>query len=150
MQKAQKGFTLIELMIVVAIIGILAAIAVPAYQNYIARAQFTEVTSAVSPFKIAVELCYQQQGVMTNCTNGLNGIPTATANADGNVAAGSGAVTVTSATAANIQMQAVAGINGLNNEIYQLDGLSQGPGRPVIWTVNAASTCMTRAAGPIC
>jgi type IV pilus assembly protein PilA len=149
MQKAQKGFTLIELMIVVAIIGILAAIAVPAYQNYVARAQFTEVTSAVSPFKIAVELCYQQQGVMTPCLNGTNGIPALT-QADGNVAANSGLVTVTSPTTANIQMIAVNGVNSLAGEIYQLDGTSAGAGRPVTWQVNAASTCITRAAGPIC
>ena len=59
MHKAQKGFTLIELMIVVAIIGILAAIAVPAYQNYTLRARFTEVVNATAPFKTAVEICYQ-------------------------------------------------------------------------------------------
>jgi type IV pilus assembly protein PilA len=59
MQKAQKGFTLIELMIVVAIIGILAAVAIPAYQNYTLRARFTEITNATAPFKTAVELCVQ-------------------------------------------------------------------------------------------
>lgn len=59
MQKAQKGFTLIELMIVVAIIGILAAVAIPAYQNYTLKARFTEVVNATAPFKTAVELCFQ-------------------------------------------------------------------------------------------
>ncbi|HMY62402.1 MAG TPA: prepilin-type N-terminal cleavage/methylation domain-containing protein, partial [Nitrosomonas sp.] len=59
MQQMQKGFTLIELMIVVAIIGILAAVAVPAYQNYTIKSRFTEVINATAPFKTAVELCVQ-------------------------------------------------------------------------------------------
>lgn len=53
--QAQKGFTLIELMIVVAIIGILAAIAIPQYQNYIARSQLTRVMNEVAAAKTAVE-----------------------------------------------------------------------------------------------
>jgi len=57
MNKAQKGFTLIELMIVVAIIGILAAVALPAYQTYTKRAEFAEVVLAATPAKTAVVLC---------------------------------------------------------------------------------------------
>jgi type IV pilus assembly protein PilA len=62
MKSFQKGFTLIELMIVIAIIGILAAIAIPAYQNYTIRAQVTEGLSLADPFKTAVAEFYQNLG----------------------------------------------------------------------------------------
>lgn len=55
--NAQKGFTLIELMIVVAIIGILAAIAIPQYQNYIARSQVSRAVAEAGSLKTAVETC---------------------------------------------------------------------------------------------
>ena len=71
--RKQQGFTLIELMIVVAIIGILAAIAIPAYQDYTIRAQVSEGLNLTGACKAAVTEYYQDQGVFPadNATAGL-------------------------------------------------------------------------------
>jgi type IV pilus assembly protein PilA len=80
MKKVQQGFTLIELMIVVAIIGILAAVAIPAYQDYTIKAKIGNALSAVDSVKTAVALCAQEAGgVLTGCSAGAFGI-TSTAN----------------------------------------------------------------------
>jgi type IV pilus assembly protein PilA len=104
MKKIQQGFTLIELMIVVAIIGILAAIAIPAYQDYTIRAQVSEGLNLAAGAKTSISEFVMDRGAWP-ATQALAGLPVSTT-ITGNyvssvaVAAGTGVVTVTYSSAA--------------------------------------------------
>lgn len=76
--KSKKGFSLIELMIVVSIIGILTVIAIPSYQQYMQRARFAEVISATAPFKLAISIALQEGIEPSELLNGKHGIPAST------------------------------------------------------------------------
>ncbi|HUW27849.1 MAG TPA: pilin [Sulfuriferula sp.] len=116
MKSMQKGFTLIELMIVVAIIGILAAIAIPSYQQYTKKAKFTEVVQASSPLKLAVEECVTDGSCLSGTTvTGINpgtnfpSLPTATGYVGSAAVTSGGVITITATTT-----------GGLNGETYKL------------------------------
>ncbi|MGP4862725.1 pilin [Psychrobacter sp. T6-5] len=81
--NTQKGFTLIELMIVVAIIGILAAIAIPQYQNYIAKSQVSRVMSEVGSMRTAAETCLNEGKAAGDCQFGWTGSNLLGAEGDG-------------------------------------------------------------------
>ena len=74
--KQQKGFTLIELMIVIAIIGILAAIAIPAYQDYTIRSKVSEGLNLAGAAKLAVAETYDSEGKFLTAVNASYGLPT--------------------------------------------------------------------------
>ncbi len=96
--KAQQGFTLIELMIVVAIIGILASVAVPAYQDYTAKAKFQDGVSAVAAVEKSIAICLQtNEMTFTSCDTEAEINQTLPTDAQMTYA---GAVTITEATAA--------------------------------------------------
>lgn len=143
MKNLQKGFTLIELMIVVAIIGILAAVAIPSYQNYTLKAKFTELVNAVAPYKTAIEICAQDgscvvSGALSGITLGTGGIPasTSTTYLSGVAVSGTGVITATATSA-----------GGLAAETYILTPGIRADGS-VTWV--ASGTCKTRVSGAIC
>ena len=128
--NTQQGFTLIELMIVVAIIGILASIAVPSYQTYVKKAKFSEVVMATSTAKTGVELCFQTLAALTECDDSKNGINTV----------GASGYLFSISTTDGVITATAASTNGLNGETYVLKPTTT-TGK-VIWATDTTSTCL--------
>jgi type IV pilus assembly protein PilA len=142
MKTMQKGFTLIELMIVVAIIAILAAIAVPAYQNYIIRSKVSEAISAIDMARTAVSETFQTTGLVPK-TNASAGLPATVAS-------------VSSKYVADLEVSTggiiTAKVQGTNSDAdtkvvvykpYEGDGttaLTTPYSGPVVWKCDAATS----------
>jgi type IV pilus assembly protein PilA len=140
LKTVQKGFTLIELMIVVAIIGILAAIAIPAYQDYTIRAQVTEGMNLASAVKAEVAEYYAQNGTWpTDLTGGAGTlghaaleIPSGKYVSSVNIPATNGTIVITFSNAGGFQ--ANAKINGLTLMIQPLlSGAATTANEDVVW-----------------
>ncbi|MCW3172543.1 prepilin-type N-terminal cleavage/methylation domain-containing protein [Shewanella sp. FYR11-62] len=135
--KNAKGFTLIELMIVVAIIGILAAIALPAYQTYTDKARYSGVVAAGGAVKTAVEICAQTEGSIsaTECAAGKGGVP---ADVTG-LTKGAYSAIAWDATNKKITVTPIAAGGIAATDTYVLTG-EYDAGR-VIWTDNCTDLC---------
>jgi type IV pilus assembly protein PilA len=140
-QQAQKGFTLIELMIVVAIIGILAAVALPAYQDYTIKAKVANAISSVGSLKTAVALCIQENGGVKDSCDGPAAAPAAGAAATAipwftatkevaTAVVSDGAIVVTFATGIG------SGVDGLTTTFTPSEVTNQ---TSITWAVNATN-----------
>ena len=141
--RRQSGFTLIELMIVVAIVAILAAIALPAYQTYTKRAKFSEVIAATGPAKTAVEVCVQ------GSTDTVNAALMGTCASAGEAAV-SGAFDTTNVASVDASTNTASGAVGVTitatgttatfgtGSTYELIGSANTTTRQVTWAVSGS------------
>ena len=141
MKNVQQGFTLIELMIVVAIIGILAAIAIPAYQDFTIRAKVTEMINAAVVCKTSVSEYYQQKGVWPGAADsGCS--PSTTANSSAPVVtAGTGVINVSAA--GNLATQLTGTASG--TLLAYTPVVAGGAGSAIVaWDCKVATTIMAK------
>ncbi len=146
MKKAQQGFTLIELMIVVAIIGILAAVAIPAYQDYTVRAKVSEGLSLASGLKATVAENASNGIALNSNTPGVGAAPAfvPTRNVQNMVVAANGEITITYPATAGGGTVVLSPRDGAN-------ALVAGtlPTNNITWNCNAAGSTLAGTAGTL-
>lgn len=133
MIKSNNGFTLIELMIVIAIIGILAAVAVPQYGEYSKRAKYADVTAQALELKSKVSYCIQDKNTTLGCSAGVGDIPQDTPV--------TGKVAVRSISNGQIKLTGTPDVSGA---VFQLDPTYNSTLNMLSWAIekNATSSCV--------
>jgi len=140
MKKSMQGFTLIELMIVVAIIAILAAIAIPQYQNYVSRTRASAATAELASYRLAVAECVTERQTTVGCNAGAFGIP---ATADFAVTQNVTAITSITGGVITATTGATASSGGANLTYIVTPTIASANAANITW-VNSGTVCNTR------
>jgi len=130
MQKNQGGFTLVELMVTLAVTAILAVLALNVYTTYVTRTYYIQIVFASESYKLGVIECYQKLGTLTGCNGGTNGIPA-------NITRGTGSVRTITVTNGRITIVPVAANGILASDRYVLTPRLLNS--QVIWTPSGAA-----------